>query len=202
MKRAAPLFSKKFLRNAAIVLVIAVVAYVVMYGVKEGFQAAGDSLVEYMDITTNTEASSNGIIVEVPSGKTKLTGVEFHTWMKDKWVKQTSLSNQAASVWELSTIAHRPKTTCAADKLKMPKGEINNIQQIKDCDIMASKNVKVSGKMMRENKLDSLKNFVYIKYPGKAFVYDWNKNSTTTTSGINAESIGKNANLAIKYMFA
>lgn len=44
MKRAAGLanlFSKKFLRNAAIVLVIAVVAYVVMYGVKEGFQAAG-----------------------------------------------------------------------------------------------------------------------------------------------------------------
>jgi hypothetical protein len=40
MKRGAPLFSKKFLRNAAIVLAIAVVAYVVMYGVQEGFQAA------------------------------------------------------------------------------------------------------------------------------------------------------------------
>lgn len=40
MKRAAALFSKKFLRNAAIVLAIAVVAYVVMYGVREGFQAS------------------------------------------------------------------------------------------------------------------------------------------------------------------
>jgi hypothetical protein len=72
MKRS--LVSKKFLRNAAIVLVIAVVAYVVMYGVKEGFQA-DNTVTKYInvsDTTINDGVAKSGNIYKLtgaPPGK-------------------------------------------------------------------------------------------------------------------------------------
>lgn len=77
MKRGG-LVSKAFLRNAAIVLVIAVVAYVVMYGVKEGFQA--DNTVTKM-VTYSTPADPGTVILDKKEFKSGvLKNIRFFVW--------------------------------------------------------------------------------------------------------------------------
>ena len=77
MKRGSPLFSKKFLRNAAIVLVIAVVAYVVMYGVKEGFQGTNMDVVV---LGTPGSLQSKGVNVTIPAGAKVLETIKYEVW--------------------------------------------------------------------------------------------------------------------------
>jgi hypothetical protein len=79
MKRGAPLFSKKFLRNAAIVLVIAVVAYVVMYGVREGFQASSTTVTQFAAVGNKGSAGDSIAITTMPAGK-RLTDVKLFTY--------------------------------------------------------------------------------------------------------------------------
>ena len=61
MKRVAQFFGKKVVRNAAIVLAIALVAYVVMYGVREGFQTDNTVLTEYINVADTTSANKTGV---------------------------------------------------------------------------------------------------------------------------------------------
>jgi hypothetical protein len=84
MKRGSALFSKKFLRNAAIVLAIAVVAYVVMYGVKEGFQADNESKdttpKEYkFNVYTNLSTKPINIPKSDYTGKT-IKNIKLEVW--------------------------------------------------------------------------------------------------------------------------
>ena len=58
MKRGA-LFGKKFLRNAVIALAVIAVAYVVMRGVKEGFQAGGNTKEYPFNIVYNAQTGSS-----------------------------------------------------------------------------------------------------------------------------------------------
>ncbi len=77
MKRVAPLFSKKFLRNAAIVLALGFVAYIVMYGVREGFQAK--TSVFYL---RDADVSSAGYTIPTQhfKGMGPLKGINIYVW--------------------------------------------------------------------------------------------------------------------------
>jgi hypothetical protein len=203
MKRS--LVSKKFLRNAAIVLAIAVVAYVVMYGVKEGFQDKSE-VIEYIKIASNIDASSSGYIIQKPSSAKKLINVELYTWnhTKKSWDIQKP-ADLIRGLWDLSTITYKDKSSCAKDKLTIPTGKLNTIQLIKDCSPEQSKKITVNGANQRETALDlSNKEFIYVKYPGKAInVPNWStiKSAPAGTEGVDKKAITKEANLAIKYIF-
>jgi hypothetical protein len=89
MKHLAPFFGKKVVRNAAIVLAIAVVAYVVMYGVREGFQAGREkeeTLVPAQDgyyyVNFSDVAAGTSVIYKIGADNTpnKINRFVFEYW--------------------------------------------------------------------------------------------------------------------------
>jgi hypothetical protein len=104
MKRGAPLFSKKFLRNAAIVLVIAVVAYVVMYGVREGFQAASNANKgEYtFNVKEYTKTGSNIYSIPALDYKDKtIKDIKVYVWGPSTGATKPDAEGNAITGWIL-----------------------------------------------------------------------------------------------------
>jgi hypothetical protein len=110
MKRS--LVSKKFLRNAAIVLAIAVVAYVAIYGVKEGFQ--DDNTKEESNNTVtkmaiyNTPANPGTIILEKKDFKPGvLKNIRFYVWgpaTSDGGIGWKERTSELQEAWGLNTL--------------------------------------------------------------------------------------------------
>ena len=107
MKRAAGLanlFSKKFLRNAAIVLVIAVVAYVVMYGVKEGFQAASDANKGEHTFNINKYTKQGSNIYSIPASDYTnkiIKDIKVYVWGPSTGAKNPDAEGNPITGWIL-----------------------------------------------------------------------------------------------------
>jgi hypothetical protein len=197
MKRGAPLFSKKFLRNAAIVLVIAVVAYVVMYGVREGFQASKE-VVRYAKVTKENAStlSLNLPRSEFPAGTTRLTGMKFYGWgpaltsptNKTGWSEITRPAAQSSSTWQVLTLGDATNKNCIETDRDSIDGHID-ASKVAQCKFSAADN---------KFALKTLNKSIYIKYAPK--MTQFNTTYSGTSKGIKSESIS-DSNLAVVYTF-
>jgi hypothetical protein len=79
MKAVAKFLSRKVVRNAAIVLAIALVAYVVMYGVREGFQ--NESSIREYKFDVYKTLSSNPLLIPEKDYKDKtIKNIKLEVW--------------------------------------------------------------------------------------------------------------------------
>ena len=201
MKRSG-LVSKKFLRNAAIVLVIAVVAYVVMYGVKEGFQGISvgtNDVIRYATVSS-TNASTLGINLPksaYPSGTTKITGMKFYAWgpaLKPAkpagWVQISRPAAQGSSTWQVLSIGEKTNASCDESKRDTTDGHVDS-SAVSNCKFNTA---------TPKFELTKLENSIYIKYAPK--MTQWGTSYPTTNTGLDTKDRGASTNLAVVYSFA
>jgi hypothetical protein len=196
--------SKKFLRNAAIVLAIAVVAYVVMYGVKEGFQGVSlgtNEVIEYATVTSSN-VSTLGInlpMTAYPSGISKLTGMKFYAWgpalMPAKpagWVQITKPTTQASSTWQILSIGDKTNPKCNEQMRDETKGHVD-ASALSQCKQNFTSKPTIFA-------LDDIAKSIYIKFAPK--MTQWGASYPKTDTGIDTKKRGASANLAVVYKFA
>ncbi len=202
MKRVAQFFGKKVVRNAAIVLAIALVAYVVMYGVREGFQQGittikENELVRYANITS-TNVSTYGMNLPksaFPPGKTKLSGLRAYIWGEampidggKRWVQITPNMRSKPSQWDVITVGDPKNPRCNITKRNVD-GDVASTD-LAQCDFKASPNNSLT--------LSKLLGSIYIKMAAR--MTTWGRSYKTTPNGLQNESI-PSANLAVVFTF-
>jgi hypothetical protein len=160
--------SKKMLRNAAIVLAIAIVAYVVMYGVREGFQETATVLdalptgpniiVIKKDLQLSPEKSHTISSRQLIPYSGKIKDIEFYLLTKEnKWKKIMNPKFDKCGTQDITATMQigasivkikKPGTAvCPGEKVQYRMGEITDEQANK---------IKASGFMLNRVEVQNI----------------------------------------------